>query len=130
MPKKIKPGDAVVVVLTLGAAVASLLMVAGAAAGNAGSVAIVEVNGREVRRVELSDGGAARRLEVQGYRGKSTVEIEGRSVWMLRSSCRDKLCVGMGKVDSAGQSIICLPNRVVIRIEGEREPDSVDAVTE
>ena len=42
------------------------------------------------------------------------------------TSCPDHLCEKMGRISSSGQSIICLPNRVVVEITGAaQEYDAV-----
>ena len=46
---------------------------------------------------------------------------------VTEASCPDKLCVHQGKVHYDGQSIICLPNKVVVEIVGG-EQSKVDAV--
>lgn len=127
---KFKAGDVVVVALVVAAAAASLLALSRARAGETGSLAIVEVNGREVRRFELGRGQPGREYAVRGRLGVSTFEVKDGRVRMVKSVCRDKLCVAMGWADSPGASIVCLPNRVVIRIAGSRGPGGVDAVTE
>ena len=42
--------------------------------------------------------------------------IEDGCAYMQGANCPDKTCVGVGRVKYAGQSIICLPNRVVVTV--------------
>lgn len=42
--------------------------------------------------------------------------IEGGKVWMTEASCPDHLCIGQGAAEETGESIVCLPNKVVIEI--------------
>ena len=51
--------------------------------------------------------------------------IEAGTVRMEDADCPDKLCVKQGRISRAGQSIICLPNRLVIIIYGESEWDII-----
>ncbi len=125
-----RAGDVVLVVLILVAAAASMLYVSRATAGEKGSLAVIEVNGKEVRRVTLGSGQPARTITVKGWNGPSTFEIKEGRVRMVKSACRDKICIGVGWIDTAGRSIICLPNRVVIRVTGNRKSGKIDAVTE
>lgn len=132
-PGRIKPADIVLVVLLVAVAAVSLVMVTRASAGEKGSMAIVEVNGKEVRRIALGDGQPARKVVVHGVNGKSTIEFKDGRVRMVDSHCRDKICIGMAWVDAQGRSIVCLPNRVVIRVTGKRGNSgggNVDSVTE
>lgn len=127
--KKLKIGDVVLVILVCAAAVVSMVMVVQARAGVRGSLAIVEVNGEEVSRIKLGEGMSSRTIEVEGFMGACTIEVEGNRIRMLKSPCPEKICVGTGWAENAGDQIVCLPNRVVIRVEGG-EADGVDTVTE
>lgn len=46
---------------------------------------------------------------------------------LAQASCPDKLCVKQGKISFDGQSIICLPNKVVVTVTGGEQSD-YDAV--
>lgn len=117
--------------IAVAAAAVSVFLVGRADAGEKGSLAIVEVNGREVKRVALGEGQKKRTFEVDGVDGHSVFEVEDGRIRMVSSACRDKLCVGVGPIDSGGRAIVCLPNRVVIRVTGvSRGAGGVDGVTE
>ena len=38
---------------------------------------------------------------------------------MEDADCPDKVCVKTGKIKSPGQTVVCLPHRVVIEITGD-----------
>uniref|UniRef100_A0A7C3YTL5 NusG domain II-containing protein n=1 Tax=candidate division WOR-3 bacterium TaxID=2052148 RepID=A0A7C3YTL5_UNCW3 len=67
-----------------------------------------------------------RTFEVEGRLGNSIIEIKEGKVRMKYSPCPDKLCMKTGYIKNRGESIICVPNRVVIRIRG----DDIDGITE
>ncbi len=50
-----------------------------------------------------------------------TVHISGGEVWVTDSQCRDGTCEHTGKISRAGQSIVCLPNGVVITVNGKSD---------
>ncbi len=92
------------------------------ASGRASEV-IVEVNGQEAMRLPLV--GETRDYQVEGFAGTSYFELEGYEVRMVDSACRDKLCVHEGLISESGNSIVCLPNRVVLRLAGTGGTDTV-----
>lgn len=50
--------------------------------------------------------------------------IKKGTVYMDKADCPDKLCVKQGKISKSGESIICLPHKVVVKISAEeRESD-------
>ena len=53
--------------------------------------------------------------------------IKDGSAAITKASCPDKLCVNQGKINYDGQSIICLPNKVVVEVQGGEMSD-YDAV--
>lgn len=63
-------------------------------------------------------------IEVVSERGENTVEISPGGARILDASCPDKLCMRTGVIKKAGESIVCLPNRLVISILGKSKVDS------
>ena len=66
-------------------------------------------------------------ITVEGKIGKSKIEIKGGKVRMLYSPCPLKICEKQGFISREGQEIICVPNRIIIKIKGEK---NIDEVTE
>lgn len=54
--------------------------------------------------------------------------IEGGKVSVSDADCPDQLCVKQRSISKNGESIICLPHKLVLQIESEGESD-LDAVT-
>ena len=68
-------------------------------------------------------------VEIEGYQNThNTLMIKNGRAYMSEASCPDKLCIHQGKISEEGRSIVCLPNRVIVSIEGEGE-DEYDAFT-
>ena len=69
-----------------------------------------------------------RTITLPGPVGNTVIAIEDGSVHVVSSDCREKICVRSGHIHRAGGWIVCLPNRIFIRIEGSEE-EEVDAGT-
>ena len=50
--------------------------------------------------------------------------VKDGKVYVEHSDCKEQLCVHQTPITKDGGSIVCLPNRVVIRVEN-REIDAV-----
>ncbi|HIZ66422.1 MAG TPA: NusG domain II-containing protein [Candidatus Blautia pullicola] len=50
--------------------------------------------------------------------------IQDGEVNMTEADCPDKLCMHQGPISISGETIVCLPNKVVIEIVGKDEKDS------
>lgn len=63
---------------------------------------------------------------------KRTVELDGNTIviedgyaYMAAADCPDKLCIKQGKISDSAASIICLPNRVEVKMSGTGKADAV-----
>ena len=77
---------------------------------------VVEVDGRKTARYLLAEDCA---VVIEGYGGgRNTLVIEDGSAHVTDASCPDKLCEKQGQISANGETIVCLPNRVVVTVGG------------
>ena len=76
--------------------------------------AVVTVDGVVVERLPFRM--AEREYQNNGYTVHITVSPDG--VRVDRADCPTQDCVRTGTVSRAGQSIVCLPARIVVTVEG------------
>jgi len=67
-------------------------------------------------------------VAVKGPLGATIVKISGGKAWIESSPCGNQTCVGMGSVHRQGQWALCLPNKVMLFIEGTNDED-IDIIT-
>ena len=68
--------------------------------------------------------GKDREIEIAGqYRNTVTI-LDGKAA-ITASDCPGEDCVHSGWISGAGRSVVCLPNRVEIRIAGQSDVDFV-----
>ena len=91
----------------------------------AGGIAEVAVDGEVVAELPLAEDAE---MVIEGYDGgENTLVIRDGEADITSASCPDGVCVRHRAVSRDGESIICLPNRVVVTIRGGEEGD-VDGV--
>ena len=61
---------------------------------------------------------ADRTIAVRGPLGDTVVEIHGGQARVLSSPCAEQICVRSGAIARPGQWVACLPNRVILDIQG------------
>lgn len=85
-------------------------------ARESGSLVVVRVDGQVVAEYPLSE---ERTVSLEGYQGGSnTLVISGGSARMTEADCPDGLCVNQGEIRYDGETIVCLPHRIVVEITG------------
>ena len=48
----------------------------------------------------------------------NTLVIAGGTARVIEASCPDQICVRRGAVQYAGESIVCLPHKLVVTVQG------------
>jgi hypothetical protein len=109
---RMRPGDRVLVPLLLLVAVALIPL---QFCRQPGRSVIAEVAGKVVFSAPLD---RAQQVELSGPLGKTLLRIADGQARILASPCPNKLCIGMGQVSRSGELLACVPNRVLVRIEG------------
>lgn len=82
-----------------------------------GSYASISVDGKVYKKVPLD---TDTQIEIESEWGKNTVVIENGEVYIKAADCPNKQCE-KEKISKSAQSIVCLPNRLSVIIEGEKE---------
>ncbi len=114
-------GDIVVIGFVLMLAVLTGILCWIKTGSQKGTTAIIYKNGEKVQELSLKENTEV--LITNDYTNR--MEIKDGKVAITKSDCPGEDCVHSGWISESGRSIVCLPNRVEIRIEGEGEVDFV-----
>ena len=87
--------------------------------------AIIQVDGKIHKKIGLSNVKKSEKVNLNLPNGKNTLLIKNNSIQMKSANCNDALCVKQGNISKVGQTIICLPHKLIIEIKGD-ELDSKD----
>ncbi len=109
----------VAALLVLGGALALFLYVT----RETGGYVSVQIDGGAVTEFPIGDNV---RVVLGTGEQTNTLVIEDGTARVVEASCPDQICVRQGAVRYAGESIVCLPHRLVITVEGGQR-DDVDA---
>ncbi|MBE6694175.1 MAG: NusG domain II-containing protein [Ruminococcaceae bacterium] len=89
-----------------------------------GDTVTVSVDGKLFGEYSLGD---ARVVEIQSGDGYNILVIEDGKAYIRQASCPDGICSSHRPIGHGGESIICLPNKVVIEVhtQDQRTPDVI-----
>ena len=93
--------------------------------GSKNNYAIIQVDGKIHKKIDLSKVKKSEKVNLNLPNGKNTLLIKNNSIQMKSANCNDALCVKQGNISKVGQTIICLPHKLIIEIKGD-ELDSKD----
>lgn len=66
-------------------------------------------------------------IAVQSDFGTNKVVIKDKKVFVTDATCPDHLCE-KHVIEKSGRSIVCLPNRMSVVIEGEKNDGKIDVI--
>lgn len=66
-------------------------------------------------------------ITIEGQLGRNKVVIHQKEVFVEAADCRDQVCVKHKPISINNQSIICLPNQLVIEVRKNKE-EGVDVI--
>lgn len=122
MKIKLQKKDIILIILIVCIALLAFLAHQVIGSDGAGKVT-VKVNGKLEGTYSLSED---QEIKING--GTNVLQIKNGKADMVEADCPDQLCVHQRAVSRQGESIICLPNKVVIEVESS-ESSQIDAVT-
>lgn len=85
-----------------------------------GSNIKITVDGKEYGTYSLFE---EQTITIHEGENLNIIEIKGGKAYMQDASCPDQLCVDQNEISFDKESIICLPNKVVITVISDVESD-------
>lgn len=90
-----------------------------------GDEILIRVNGEIYGTYDLNEN---QTIKISSSKEKENViVIEEGQAYMKSASCKDLICVHQRKINKTGETIVCLPNKVIVEVIGEDE--EVDIIT-
>lgn len=93
---------------------------------NSGAYVQIEINGKIVETLPI-DQDTTQEI-VSDNNEKNTLIIKDGYAKMTEANCPDGICTNHKRINKNGESIICLPHKVVVSIVNENDSDEIDAV--
>ena len=67
-------------------------------------------------------------IKIESDTGYNILHIEDGQIWIHDASCPDKICISQGKISYDGEIIVCLPNKMLIKIVDNNEKSEIDFI--
>ncbi|MDU7163786.1 MAG: NusG domain II-containing protein [Anaerococcus vaginalis] len=126
---KIKKRDIIVILLILFLSLFMAFFAKKLKSNEDGSYLRIELNGKEYGRYPLNKDKTFKiKIDEDEY---NVVEIKNKEVRMKEANCRDLLCTHMPSIKKVGETIVCLPHRLILEIissDDKKNDDEIDKV--
>lgn len=77
----------------------------------------ITINGTFYKKIPLSSHVGSDEFTIKTKYGFNTVRVFNDSIQIIESDCKDKICIKQGKISKPGQTIACLPHKLLIEIK-------------
>lgn len=84
---------------------------------------IIQIDGERIASYPLGED-----VEFEINDGTNWVKISDGKVQMVQADCPDQICVHHKEISKNHETIVCLPNKIVLMIESTEEAE-MDAIT-
>ena len=119
-----KKADFILIAVTVAVAGILLVLLYGAN-GASGAYVQIEIDGKVTETLPL-DTDTAYEINTDGG-GRNLLIIEDGRAVVTEANCPEGICKNHSAIYRNGQSIICLPHRVVITVVNEADDNGIDA---
>lgn len=86
----------------------------------------IKVDGKTYDNINLSSFEGEKAFTIESKDNTNVVSIENDTISIIDANCHDSLCVKQGEISKVGQSIVCLPHKIIIEIKGDEKDSSSD----
>lgn len=90
-----------------------------------GDAVVISVDGTVIKTLPLNQDTTYKIKSADN--GVNTLVIQSGSASVTNATCPDKLCVHQKNISKKGETIVCLPHKVVISIESSKS-STLDAI--
>lgn len=85
----------------------------------------ITVAGKLYKTVPLSAHTGEEIIEVNTKWGTNIVKVQDNKIGIIDADCPDKVCMNPTYIEKVGESLVCLPHKVMIEIKGQAEDDII-----
>ncbi|MFY9213738.1 MAG: NusG domain II-containing protein [Tissierellaceae bacterium] len=121
-------GDKLLIVFVLILSLASMGYIKSQGLSNKDKYVSVQVNGEEIKRIIFDKSVVGKTIPIETKYGYNLIEVGDNQVRVIEASCPDKIDVKQGYISRIGETIVCLPNRLIVEIKGIDSVDGIDMI--
>lgn len=110
-------------IIVVTAAVSALLLMF--TQGKPGATVRITIDGELYGEYSLYEEQA---ISIDEQLGHNRLVIEDGSAYMADADCPDKYCMDYKPISKGGETIICLPHRLVVEVTGTRDAQQPDVI--
>lgn len=119
-------GDKVLIFVVVLLTILSLGFIKRQAFSNQSKFISIQVDGKEVKKIIFDEEIIGKTIPINSEYGYNLIEIGDEKVRVIEADCPDKIDVRQGYISKIGETIVCLPNKMIVEIKGMDKDQEID----
>ena len=99
-------------------------------APNKGTIANIYEDGVCIKSIDLSKVTKGYEITLENEHGTNIITVEKDRISITEANCPDKVCVDQGWISNTTAPIVCLPHKVVIKLEETSKSIEFDSLSQ
>ncbi|WP_040210537.1 NusG domain II-containing protein [Clostridium polynesiense] len=83
----------------------------------------ITISGKHYKTVPLSSNKGEDSFLIKNKYGENKIVVRDSSIAIIEADCPDKVCIQPGFISKPGESLVCLPHKLMIEIKGAAEDE-------
>lgn len=89
-----------------------------------GNTAIVYYEDKEIQRIDMNKD---KEYKVKGYLGDVVIEVKNHKIRVKEENSPKHICSKEGYIEDSSKTLVCLPNKIIIKIINDKD-NEIDGV--
>lgn len=89
----------------------------------------ITIDGKLYKKIPLSEHKGEEEFTVKTKNGYNLIKIKDQSVAIIDADCPDKICERPGFISKPGQSLVCLPHKLMVEVRGYDNKNGDEIIT-
>ncbi len=119
-------GDKILILIVIVLSLTSIFMMKNQILNYDSKYISIQVNGNEIKEIIFDPSIIGNQLPIKTEFGYNLIEIGDERVRVIEADCPDELDVKQGWIENVGETIVCLPNKLVIELKGIKKDETID----
>lgn len=119
-------GDKILILVVILLTLASLGFIKKQSLSNDSRFVSIQVDGKEVKKIIFDEEIVGKTFPIDSEYGYNLIEFGNEKVRVIEADCPDQIDVKQGYISKIGETIVCLPNKMIVEIKGMDKDQEID----
>lgn len=88
----------------------------------------ITLDGKLYKKIPLSEHRGEDKININSKYGYNVIDIRDNSIGVIDADCQDKICIESGFISKPGESVVCLPHKLMIEIKSNNNENNIDVI--